>query len=220
MTAWIRAFESLALGSHCLICSVQPPLPRRGVCEACWLELPWRHDPQIRLAAGSGFAIEGLASLRYEGVAQDLVFALKYGGRRAAAIPLAECLGQIFEHCPTSLDCLVPVPTFWLKRWSRGIHHTQVLAELVGHRQGLPVLGDRLVRHRATVAMGQLHSFSQRRQALVGAFSVRPLRRWLGARIGLVDDVGTTGATTQQCTHALLAAGSGPVTPLLVASSV
>jgi predicted amidophosphoribosyltransferase len=44
-----------------------------------------------------------------------------------------------------------------------------------------------------------------------GAFATRPGERLNGERVVLVDDVFTTGATTNACARALLAAGAGDV---------
>ncbi|CAK28932.1 MAG: hypothetical protein DBW81_00745 [Synechococcus sp. MED-G67] len=71
--------------------------------------------------------------------------------------------------------------------------------------------------HRRRACLGQHHlSGSQRRQNLQGVFSVEPLQH-PSAKVMLLDDVVTTGATSQAAAEALQAAGYGVVGVLCLA---
>ena len=71
--------------------------------------------------------------------------------------------------------------------------------------------------HRRRACLGQHHlSGSQRRQNLQGVFSVEPLQQ-PSAKVMLLDDVVTTGATSQAAAEALQAAGYGVVGVLCLA---
>jgi predicted amidophosphoribosyltransferase len=73
-------------------------------------------------------------------------------------------------------------------------------------------------RRRATAALGE-KSAAERAAEVADAFLVRPSRaaRLPGTRLLLIDDVLTSGATTNACATVLLAAGAASVDVLVAA---
>ena len=110
-------------------------------------------------------------------------------------------------------DCVVPVPMHWWRRSLRGASAADDLAGGVAGLIGLPV-SRVLTRRRATRMQNELPA-EERPRNVDGAFHVR--RRLRGARLILVDDVMTTGATLAACCRALAAAGAGGVDVAVVA---
>jgi predicted amidophosphoribosyltransferase len=88
----------------------------------------------------------------------------------------------------------------------------------MGRNSGLPVVVDALQRVRATPSQGRMNR-SQRERNVAGAFAVRASRQESirDARIALVDDVITTGATLTACIRPLLHAGAANVDVLTLA---
>jgi ComF family protein len=111
---------------------------------------------------------------------------------------------------------LVPVPLHPRKRRERGFNQSELLAEAISARAGVPLVKDALVRRRETGTQTGL-SAAARRANVRGAFAVRRRARIEGQRIVLLDDVYTTGATALACAQALLAAGAREVRLLTLA---
>jgi ComF family protein len=159
------------------------------------------------------------AACRFEGLVRTAIHELKYRGARVRAPLLANLLAQAIEARPLQLDLIVPVPLSARRRRERGFNQAELIASELADRLEIPVVADVLQRTRHTIAqVGK--SSEQRRSNLAGAFACLAPARVSGCRIGLVDDVMTTGATLRACADELRAAGAVRVYGLVVAREV
>nr|MBA2321499.1 ComF family protein [Deltaproteobacteria bacterium] len=100
---------------------------------------------------------------------------------------------------------VVPVPTPWTRRMSRGFSFPHVLAHAVAQRLGAPLVDAlTIVPGRKQASLGR----EDRRANLARRIENR---RPVPGRILLVDDVVTTGATGEACARALLSDASAEV---------
>jgi len=116
-------------------------------------------------------------------------------------------------------DCLAPVPLFPVREREREFNQADRLAQRLGKATGLPVRSDLLRRTRPTQTQALLNR-DERPLNVAGAFSTRPNIKLHGERIVLIDDVLTTGSTTNACAHALREAGANEVAVWTVARGV
>jgi ComF family protein len=153
------------------------------------------------------------AAAPYGGAVREAVHALKFGGRRSLARPLADLLG---EQCGAldAVDALVPVPLARARERERGFNQAVLLGERLGERLGVRVRPRWLARLRDTVPQSDLTA-PERRANVAGAFAAAPAVR--GRHVVIIDDVVTTGATVGECARALRAAAARRVGVLAVA---
>lgn len=160
--------------------------------------------------------VDGIQSVGYhEGPLRKAVLRLKFE-RRVALVPslaslLARELGPL--HAEWRPQALVPVPLHWTRRLERGFNQAELLAEQLSGLVGLPVI-PALQRSRATgqqVGRGIL----ERAESVRGAFQVDP-KHPAPARVVLLDDVWTTGASLTECAGVLRQAGAQAVCALTV----
>ncbi|HEY7756591.1 MAG TPA: ComF family protein [Actinomycetota bacterium] len=148
----------------------------------------------------------------FDGPARTAVHRLKFAGWR----PVADALGAAMaEVCDLEADAVTWVPLSRRRHAARGFDQARALARVVGRRLDLPVLP--LLRRAVDAGPQARRGGDERRRAMRGAFTARARPP---ARVLLVDDVLTTGATAGACAEALLEAGAEAVTVLTAARAV
>jgi ComF family protein len=141
------------------------------------------------------------APLRYEGVGEELVHALKYKGYlRVVEKAIAPLMAGLVAG---GFDAVVPLPLHRSRRAKRGFNQAEPMAGGVAKRISAPVL-DKLRVVRRTRDQVEL-SAGARRSPVADAFASRGP---MVGRVLLVDDVFTTGATLSECAGVLRKAGA------------
>jgi ComF family protein len=218
---YLEAFADLFYPRWCVACERRSSdvlcrrcfeaLPRTGnpTCGRCGLPTPFE-VLVCEACKGVDFAFEtARAPLRYEGVGKEIVHALKYRGQTPLVEKLAAPLlaGAVSERFASErFDAIVPVPLHRSRLRRRGFNQAALLARGLGTRINTPV-SDTLQVVRSTRDQVDL-SAAERRENVAGAFSARARAR---GRLLVVDDVFTTGATTDACAASLLRAGAAEV---------
>ena len=201
-----------------------------GLCPPCWQDLVIPSEPccaacqrpfgESELQPGSLCAPclanpplhDGIAAgTLYTETSRKLVLALKHGGRIALAPLLAGLIAaRLPERDPGRL--IVPVPLHRRRLWQRGYNQAVLLGRELGKRGHGRLTVDALVRSKPTPSLGGLGK-KARAKVLAGAISVREGARKSieGADVILVDDVLTSGATSETCVRALKRAGARSV---------
>ena len=181
----------------CALCGRETLLGNDRLCDICRASLapsPVLHClPQL----------DGIvAAFRYAGAARNGIRALKYQGQARLAPFFADAL-----NLPSSwkIDCVVPVPLHPLKRWLRSYNQSELIAQDLCQRTGLPLKPNLLRRTRFTKSQTTLNGF-ERAKNVSQAFAASPAVR--GLSILLIDDVTTTHSTLLACATALRAAGA------------
>jgi ComF family protein len=118
-------------------------------------------------------------------------------------------------------DALIPVPLHWRRMWARRFNQSALLAKAISQVSAVSVADAALKRIKATAQQVGL-SQAQRAENVQGAFRVADDRKAdvAGRRLVLIDDVLTSGATSDACARALLRAGARNVDLLVFARVV
>lgn len=154
----------------------------------------------------------GPAAYGYGGPLAVALRRLKYDARMDLVAPLAELLkGAGLAHAG-HVDAVACVPLHRRKRRRRGFHAVELMAAPLADALGVPLDTRRLTRLRDTPPQASLPQ-RDRDANVRGAFDAGPGP----ARVLLVDDVRTTGATLRAASGALYRAGAKRVRLLALA---
>lgn len=137
----------------------------------------------------------------YDDLSAHLIARLKFSDHTHLAPYIGTLMQQRASEMITPDTWIVPVPLHPARLRQRRYNQSLLLARSVAKGGGI-LMPDALVRTRNTPPQTQL-DYQERQSNVVGCFDVhrRYRTRIRGARILLVDDVRTTGATLHACTE-------------------
>jgi ComF family protein len=218
-----RAAARFVLPTDCLACRIRPVdrFFEGGVCAACWESLPARGatrcvrcDESMAESAGDlcGRCLldppefDALrAASPYIGSAREILLAFKFRGADYLAARLASVMAARLEAPPAGeIAC---VPATGRARRLRGYHPAEALAAALSARLAIPFARRRLHKRRETEVQSRL-PLARRPANVRGAFRADGRS---AARVLLVDDVATSGATARECARRLKEAGAREV---------
>ena len=168
-----------------------------------------------RAGAGDGRGTH-VAAFEYGGAVATAIGRLKYEDRADLAPRLARAMAEAAQAFSGAIDLVVPVPLHPRRLAERGYDPAALLAAPVARRLGVPSRPCALARMRETPQQVVMDRAS-RLLNVAGAFAVREHTTVAGARVLLVDDVRTTGATLDGCARALHEVGARAVLALVLA---
>lgn len=154
------------------------------------------------------------AAFLYDGPARQALLRMKFNGSRSLAEMLAPSVAGLLDGVPPA-DVVTWVPLGKRRRRARGFDQAEVLARSIAAVATLPIA--RLLRRVVETPPQARRSASERRLGLAGAFTAVGRSP---ARVLMVDDVLTTGATAAECAGALRVAGALEVGVVTVARSL
>jgi ComF family protein len=155
---------------------------------------------------------QGRAAMVYEGAGRRMILSLKHGDRIDLAKPMGRWMLRAAGPLAREADLIAPVPLHWTRLLKRRFNQSAELSREVAELAGAPSAPDLLRRTRQTETQDRKNR-AERHDNMDGAFAVRDQWRTRidGARVLLVDDVMTTGATLSACAEACRAAGAALV---------
>jgi ComF family protein len=233
VTHRLAALARLALPQRCELCIA--PAGGALLCADCERALPRVADPCPRCALPSvRGAVCGacvgrpppyaatIAAFAYAFPADRLLQRIKYEGRLAladwagGALAAAVVAGLAGRRQSDRPDRIVALPLAPSRQRERGFNQAREIAVQVARGTGLPLAAP-LQRIKAGTPQTRL-PWARRGGNVHGAFAVSsPVHR---ARIALVDDVMTTGATLAEAARTLLKAGAERVECWVVARTL
>ncbi|MBI5118834.1 ComF family protein [Candidatus Poribacteria bacterium] len=210
-------------------------------CETCWATIDLVREPKcprcgrphprrpgfeapesfvcLECAEQKSWVERTHAAALHAGVLRDAIHLLKYRRKRLIAVPLSRLiLETVFKEIDAAAyDAIIPVPLHRSRLRRRGYNQSDLIARNLCAVLGathLPILK----RVKDTASFSMLGA-QQRRNQIKDAFRTVPDANVKKKRLLLVDDVVTTGATTNECARMLRKAGAQSVDVVSVAAA-
>lgn len=140
----------------------------------------------------------------------ELLYRLKYRGAQEGIADIADTVVEFVEgRWHSRIDCVVPAPP----SVHRSVQPVVSIAEELGHRLGVPIVADAVVKVKGTPQMKNVDDVQERNAMLseaihVGTGSVA------ARRVLLFDDLIESGATLRRVALLLSQAGSKEIRAL------
>jgi len=227
-----KTFVALMSPFICANCSGTYLAVESPICSTCGAVFKSRegedHHCGKCLNSPKKFKIARSAGV-YDKVLMAAIHCLKYKEKIQLARPLGVILFMTFCRYwnKGNINLVMPVPLHKRKFRSRGFNAsflfvkewTYITKALNGSLPVIPVDEDILVRKRWTEPQTGLGR-KERLQNIKNAFGVRDSSKIKGKKILVVDDVYTTGATSNECAKVLIRAGAARVDVLTLARAM
>lgn len=207
-----KAIEHLIYPSLCEGCGIDV-LNNQVLCSKCYTTLPYtnyklNNENPIAKIFFARVKIHSATSLLYftkDSLIQHLITQLKYKNNQQVGIYLGELLGNALkkeEHFK-SINAIIPLPLNDKKQFIRGYNQAALIARGIENVTKIPVWENVVERTKNTVTQTHENRIN-RWQNMEDVFSITNPNALYNKHVLLVDDVITTGATLEFCSHALL----------------
>jgi competence protein ComFC len=190
----------------CADCRGKIPVQQTFFCSVCSARLPegrkiCHQDSQFILGAAADYSNESV---------MELIYALKFGGVKAAAVPLGNLIVSYLKPLLQTEVQIVPVPLGKRRENFRSYNQAELIARIVALEFSAPLI-PALLRIRETKPQSGLRDIKLREENVSGCFVAARGADLKGRTVLLIDDVTTTQTTFREAARALKQGGAKKV---------
>ena len=208
---WLEDIINIFYPAECHLCGNSLTPYERFVCNPCIESLPrtgyhrnLRNPMEERFAGQFPFvAATGHFFYSRDSSLANLIQDMKYRNYPSIGDKLGEIAGKelYISSFLNNIDCIVPVPMYFVKKAKRGYNQVDNIASGIGKASGIPIENAlKMIRNRKT------QTSLSRNKRLVNAHKLFQPRENVDLNhkgVLLVDDICTTGATMGSAAKAL-----------------
>ena len=197
-------FISLIYPKVCYHCETPLVEGEEIICLRCYRDFPLLYyhiqQPNPLLDMSSGVAkirgAFGLMKLNTDGIAQKLLYELKYRGNIEVGLLLGECFyNHLYKNLQLAkIDSVIPVPIHRDKKRKRGYNQSDIIGKGICDLNKMELL-DRVLIRKRNIGSQTKKGKVERWLNVNDLYEVKDPNQLKGRTVLLLDDVITTGAT-------------------------
>ncbi|MBP5547713.1 MAG: ComF family protein [Bacteroidales bacterium] len=210
--SFLRDFIELFFPRVCCICGNPLVGTEKQICTHCLLNLPEslsaKGDSNIVEKRLMGripiVASTALLVFSENSMAQKILHQIKYYGNTELAVSMGRQLGMRLAESDRfdSVDIIVPVPLHRKKLRKRGYNQSFLICQGIAQTFPRPINRDNLIRTKHTETQTRKNR-EERIENMHNVFHLLDESVFENKHVLLVDDVITTGSTTEACWNAM-----------------
>lgn len=206
MKDFLHDIASLVYPRTCSGCQENLFKHEQHICNQCYVSLPktnyhlLKENPVQKIFYGRADVALAGSFLFFEkkGNVQKMLHALKYRGKPEVATILGNWYAQDIKEHYKDYDYIIPVPLHKKRLQKRGYNQSEYFANGLSQHLNIPVLTDVLIKTKFTETQ-TYKTREERVENTLTSFQVKNPEIISEKKVLLVDDVITTGATTEAC---------------------
>lgn len=208
--------EIFSDGYFCETCEKSLPYNNGNICNHCGRKVNNKQDYCLS-CKNTYIAVDTARSVfTYAPPISDLIKKFKFNNKRYLSEILAKYLKDEYDKSGFRADYIVFPPMTDKAKKKRGFNQTELLSKNLSEKTGVPYIDD-FIKVKDTERQVDL-SRELRLKNLIGAYRIVDKKVVKDKTVLIVDDVLTTGATTEALAKLLKKAGARKVLVLTVAS--
>ncbi len=200
----------------CSDCLEKLPLIKGAICDHCGRKTIQNENYCLSCKERLVAVDKARSSFCYENPINLLIQKFKYSGKKYLVDLFTHYLFITATENLMTADFIVYVPMTEKSLKKRGFNHGKLLADKLSEKTDIPVI-DVIEKVKETPRQAKL-SRDERLQNLKGCFRIKDKKIIKGKSVLIVDDVLTTGATSETIANILKKANAKTVSLLTVAS--
>lgn len=236
----LKGLKDLIYPNYCLACkNIIPQTDQKQlICTRCWEEIEQNLPPfcsncgrhldakaiekNTCLSCGnfSFYFDRAFSPCRYTGTVKKLIHEFKYSGKDYLSKPLGKLMLKFIQDYQLPIehfDFLIPIPLHKSRQREREFNQAEILSREIAQEFNKKVLANGLIRIKPTKTQTEL-TFQERCQNVEKSFAVTNSELIKDTNLLLIDDVLTTGATSNEAAKCLKIAGANKVFLLTLAN--
>lgn len=202
--------------SQCIICG---KLYSDSICNKCYKKLEIVAKSEKYKSKSFN---EHIYLFKYEGKIRNLIIDYKFNDKAYLSNFFTKIIIKNEKICGKikSYDIIIPVPIHKKRKNERGYNQSELIARKISKNiHELELVTNSLIKEKNTVAQSTLTK-EQRKQNAKKVYKLINKEKIQNKKVILLDDIYTTGSTTEECSKILKQNGAKEILVLTIAKDI